>query len=378
MPVQSLLNPRSVAIVGASEKVGPGSNALKALEFVGYEGEIFLVNPRTPELFGRKTYASLEDIPHQVDAVFVAVQAEAVLDVTQQAARKGAGALAILSSGFGETEDGKEAQRELARICEANDIAVCGPNCLGLLNFVGKSALFGTSLPDSVARGGVAAIVQSGSIGIAILNSARGLGLSYLITTGNEAVTSASDYIEAVIDDPNVTTILVFAEQIKKPAAFMNALRRARQVGKPVVVLKSGRSQSGKAAVMAHTGAVAGSDEACDAALLAANAMQVHSLDDLIETALLASKIKTPPSGCALGGLSLSGGEIALVLDAAEELGIDFAPLDTALPTVKKLLPPFAHLANPLDLTWAGLYDPAVAQGCAEAIASQANVGMLV
>lgn len=378
MPVQSLLNPRSVAIVGASEKVGPGSNALKALEFVGYEGEIFLVNPRTPELFGRKTYASLEDIPHQVDAVFVAVQAEAVLDVTQQAARKGAGALAILSSGFGETEDGKEAQRELARICEANDIAVCGPNCLGLLNFVGKSALFGTSLPDSVARGGVAAIVQSGSIGIAILNSARGLGLSYLITTGNEAVTSASDYIEAVIDDPNVTTILVFAEQIKKPAAFMNALRRARQVGKPVVVLKSGRSQSGKAAVMAHTGAVAGSDEACDAALLAANAMQVHSLDDLIETALLASKIKTPPSGCALGGLSLSGGEIALVLDAAEELGIEFAPLDAALPTVKKLLPPFAHLANPLDLTWAGLYDPAVAQGCAEAIASQANVGMLV
>jgi len=378
MPVQSLLNPRSAAIVGASEKVGPGSNALRALEFVGYEGEIFLVNPRTPELFGRKTFASLDDIPHRIDAVFVAVQAEAVLDVAQQAARKGAGALAILSSGFGETEDGKEAQRELARICEANDIAVCGPNCLGLLNFVGKSALFGTSLPDKVARGGVAAIVQSGSIGIALLNSARGLGLSYLITTGNEAVTSASDYIEAVIDDANVTTILVFAEQIKKPAAFMRALRRAREAGKPVVVLKSGRSQSGKAAVMAHTGAVAGSDEACDAALLAANAMQVHSLDDLIETALLASKIKTPPSGRALGGLSLSGGEIALVLDAAEELGIDFAPLDTALPTVKKLLPPFAHLANPLDLTWAGLYDPAVAQGCAEAIASQHNVGMLV
>jgi acyl-CoA synthetase (NDP forming) len=378
MGIQSLLKPKSIAIVGASEKIGPGFNAVKALEFVGYEGEIYLVNPRSQELFGRRTYASLDQIPGDVDAVFVAVQAEAVVEVAKQAARKGAGALAILSSGFGETEDGKAAQRALVEIAEANEMAVCGPNCLGLLNFVGRSALFGTSLPDKVERGGVAAIVQSGSVGIALLNSARGIGFSYVITTGNEAVTAASDYLDAVIDDPNVTTILVFAEQIKKPAAFMQAIRRARVANKPVVVLKSGRSQSGKAAVMAHTGAIAGSDEACDAALLAAGAMQVHSIDDLIETSLLASKSLVRPAKPLLGGLSLSGGEIALVLDAAEEIGVQFAPLESALPTVKKLLPPFAYLANPLDLTWAGLYDPAVAQGCAEAIASQTNVGMLV
>jgi acetate---CoA ligase (ADP-forming) len=378
MGVQSLLKPSSVAIVGASEKIGPGFNAIKALEFVGYEGEIWLVNPKSQELFGRRTFASLDQIPGNVDAVFVAVQSEAVVEVARQAARKGAGALAILSSGFGETEDGKDAQRALVEIAEANDMAVCGPNCLGLLNFVGRSALFGTSLPDKVERGGVAAIVQSGSVGIALLNSARGLGLSYLITTGNEAVTTASDYLDAVIDDPTVTTILVFAEQIRKPAAFMQAIRRAGMANKPVVVLKSGRSQSGKAAVKAHTGAIAGSDEACDAALLAAGAMQVHSIDDLIETSLLASKCLKRPTKLRLGGLSLSGGEIALVLDAAEEIGLQFAPLESALPTVRKLLPPFAYLANPLDLTWAGLYDPAVAQGCAEAIASQANIGMLV
>ncbi|WP_424629936.1 acetate--CoA ligase family protein [Bradyrhizobium sp. SYSU BS000235] len=378
MGVQSLLKPKSIAIVGASEKVGPGFNAVKALEFVGYDGEVHLVNPRSPELFGRRTYASLDDIPGSVDAVFVAVGAEAVVDVARQSVRKGAGAMAILSSGFGETEDGKAAQQALVDIAEANDIAVCGPNCLGLLNFVGRAALFGTSLPDHVGRGGVAAIVQSGSVGIALLNSARGIGFSYLITTGNEAVTAAADYIDAVIDDPNVTTILVFAEQIKKPAAFMSALRRARDVGKPVIVLKSGRSQSGKAAVMAHTGAIAGSDEACDAALLAAGAMQVHSIDELIETALLASSIRVRPIGAQIGGLSLSGGEIALVLDAAEELGVEFAPLGSSQPKVKELLPPFAHLSNPLDLTWAGLYDPAVARDCAHAIASQSDVGMLV
>jgi acyl-CoA synthetase (NDP forming) len=378
MGVRSLLRPRSIAIVGASEKIGPGFNAFKALEFVGYEGEVHLVNPRASELFGRRTYASLDDISGDVEAVFVAVQADAVIDVAKQSARKGAGAMAILSSGFGETQDGAAAQRALIQVAESNDIAVCGPNCLGLLNFIGKSALFGTSLPHRVERGGVAAIVQSGSIGIALLNSIRGIGFSYIITTGNEAVTSASDYIEAVADDPEVTTILVFAEQIKKPAAFMRALRLARAAGKPVIVLKSGRSQSGKAAVMAHTGAIAGSDEACDAALMAAGAIQVHSLDDLIETSLLASKMKLRPTQRQLGGLSISGGEIALVLDAAEDLSIAFAPLASATPAIKKVLPPFAHLSNPLDLTWAGIYDPSVAMNCAEAIAAQADVGMLV
>ena len=378
MGIASLLRPGSVAIVGASEKVGPGYNAFKAMEHVGFAGRIDLVNPKSPELFGRPTFASLDDIPGTVDAVFIAVQADAVLDVARAAARKGAGALAILSSGFGETEAGIAAQRELAAICAANDIAVCGPNCLGLINFKGHCALFGTSLPDQVKRGGIAAIVQSGSIGIALLNSTRGLGLGYLITTGNEAVTTAADYIEAVVDDAAIDTIIVFAEQIKKPAAFVRALRRARASEKPVIVLKSGRSLSGKAAVMAHTGAVAGSDEACDAALRAAGAIQVHSLDELIETALLASTIKLAPGRDRLGALSLSGGEIALVLDAADDLGVSFAPLGAASDAVKQLLPPFSHLSNPLDLTWAGLYDPTVAQRCADAIASQDDVGALV
>ncbi len=378
MGVDSLLNPRSIAIVGASEKVGPGYNAFKALEYVGFTGRIDLVNPRSPELFGRRTFASLEEIPDQIDAVFVAVAADAVLNIARAADKKGVGALAILSSGFGETEEGLTAQHELSAICAASGIAVCGPNCLGLINFRGNAALFGTSLPDTVKRGGIAAIVQSGSVGIALLNSARGLGLSYLITTGNEAVTAAADYIDAVIDDPAVNTILVFAEQIKKPTAFVQALRRARIAGKPVIVFKSGRSQSGKGAVMAHTGAIAGSDEACDAALAAAGAIQVHSLDDLIETALLASTIGLKPRSRQLGGLSLSGGEIALVLDAAEDLGVTFAPLGAAKHTVKQLMPPFAHLSNPLDLTWAGLYDPTIAQRCAEAIASQDDVGALI
>lgn len=379
MAIESLLNPRSIAIVGASDRIGPGFNAWKALEHVGYQGRIYLVNPNKSELLGQKVFASLRDIDGDVDAVFVAVRAEAVLDLAAQAVERRAGALAIMSSGFGDAgAAGLRIQDDLARFAQAHDIAVCGPNCLGLLNFSGRSALFGTSLPDSVERGGIAAIVQSGSIGIALLNSGRRLGLSHLVTSGNEAVTTTADFLEAFIDDAAVSSIIVFAEQIRKPEKFMAMARRASARGKPVIVLKSGRSERGRAAVMAHTGAVAGSTEACDAALAASGAMQVHSLDELLETAVLVSQLRRRPAAPDIAAVSLSGGEIALALDAAESGGLEFAPLGTAEAVIKPLLPEFAHLSNPLDLTWAGLYDPNVAQGCARALAGLDNVGTLI
>src|SRR5687767_3448544 len=233
MAIGSLLNPRSIAIVGASDRIGPGFNAWKALEHVGYEGRVYLVNPNKRELLGQKTYPTLRDIDGELDAAFIAVKAESVLEIAAQAVEKRAGALAILASGFGDAgEAGLELQRALARLAGEHDLAVCGPNCLGLLNFAGRAALFGTSLPDAVKRGAIAAVVQSGSIGIALLNSGRGLGLSHLITSGNEAVTATADYLEALIDDPAVKTVIVFAEQIRKPAKFMAMARKAADAGK--------------------------------------------------------------------------------------------------------------------------------------------------
>jgi acyl-CoA synthetase (NDP forming) len=380
MAIESLLKPRSIAIVGASDKIGPGFNAWQALQFVGFEGPVYLVNPNKSELFGRKSYSSLSDIEaDEIDAVFAAVRTESTIDVMTQAVTKRVGAVTVLSSGFGDAgEAGARVQRELADIAIRNDIAVCGPNCLGLLNFSGRSAMFGTSLPESVSRGGIAAIVQSGSIGIALLNSGRQLGLSHLVTSGNEAVTATADYLEAFIDDPAVETIIVFSEQIRKPAKFITMARRARACGKPLIVLKSGRSEKGRAAVMAHTGAVAGSVEACDAALEDSGAIQVHTLDELLETAALASRIRRMPTARKIAAVSLSGGEIALALDAAEDNGIVFAAVDTAHDQIKSLLPEFAHISNPLDLTWAGLYDAGVAEGCASALAGMTDVGALV
>jgi acyl-CoA synthetase (NDP forming) len=287
--------------------------------------------------------------------------------------------MTVLSSGFGDAgEAGAKVQREFAELAIENDIAVCGPNCLGLLNFSGCSAMFGTSLPDTVPRGSIAAIVQSGSIGIALLNSGRGLGLSHLVTSGNEAVTATADYIEAFIDDPAVSTIIVFSEQIRKPQKFIAMAHQARERGKPLIVLKSGRSEKGRAAVMAHTGAVAGGVEACDAALAASGTIQVQTLDELLETAALVTQISCRPKGTSISAASLSGGEIALVLDAAEDSAISFAPLGDAEAQIKPLLPEFAHLSNPLDLTMVGLYDASVAQKCAQALAGLDDVGALV
>src|SRR5262252_163428 len=323
MSVSRLLRPSSIAIVGASEKVGPGLNAWLTLQRLDYPGTVHLVTPSRPELFGRRTYPTLDAIGEPVDLVFIAVPQAAVVETVRAAAERGAGGAAILSSGFGEAgADGVRAQAELASIARAHDLAVCGPNCLGFVNFAGRAAAWGTTIPDDAARGRVAAVVQSGSIGIALLNAGRDIGLSYLITSGNEAATTAAEYIDYLVDDDDVGVIIGFFEQLRQPQRFVAAARRAATLGKPVIVVKSGRSERGRAAVMAHTGAVAGSDEVCDAAFRAAGVMRVGSLDELIEMAALCAGRTARPKARGVGVLSPSGGEIALALAIEPGVGM--------------------------------------------------------
>ena len=357
MSVSRLLRPSSIAIVGASEKVGPGLNAWLTLQRLDYPGTVHLVTPSRPELFGRRTYPTLDAIGEPVDLVFIAVPQAAVVETVRAAAERGAGGAAILSSGFGEAgADGVRAQAELASIARAHDLAVCGPNCLGFVNFASRAAAWGTTIPDDAARGRVAAVVQSGSIGIALLNAGRDIGLSYLITSGNEAATTAAEYIDYLVDDDDVGVIIGFFEQLRQPQRFVAAARRAATLGKPVIVVKSGRSERGRAA----------------------GVMRVGSLDELIEMAALCAGLTARPKARGVGVLSPSGGEIALALDIAEAAALELPPIVAGAHRIEKLLPDFAHVTNPLDLTWAGLYDPAVARRCAETLANEPGVGMLV
>jgi acetate---CoA ligase (ADP-forming) len=379
MVLDRLLRPRSIAIVGASERVGPGFNARNALKTLGYDGAVYLVNPSYNEVLGEPCYASLGDLPGSVDAVFIAVPAEKVVDAARAAAVRGAGGLVVLSNGFAEAgNEGAQMQRALAAIAREHDMAVCGPNCLGFLNFAARTALFGTSLPAEVPVGRTAAIVQSGSVGIALLNAARGLRLSHLITSGNEVVTNVADYLAYLVEEPSVDTLVVFLEQIREPRKFVAACRRASGLGKPVIVLKSGRSTKGRQAVAAHTGAIAGSVEVADAALRAAGAIQVFSLDELIETAVVFSTLPRRLKAPGVAMVSLSGGEIALALDAADAAGLALPALTTARESLTEALPPRSHIANPLDLTWAGLYNATIARSCARALGEQPDVGLIM
>lgn len=378
-PLARMLRPATIAIVGASDRIGPGLNAWLALQAVGYAGRTYLVNSRRPTLLDRPTYPDLASIPEPLDAVFVAVPRDGVASALRQAAARGAAGAAVLSSGYGEAgPEGVEAQREMAAICAEAGMALCGPNCLGLISFAGSAALWGTTVPDGVARGGVAVIAQSGSVGIALLNAGRGFGLAYLITSGNEAVTTAADYLEALADDPDVTAVIAFLEQLRHAQRFIAAARRARALGKPVIVVKSGRSERGRRAVMAHTGAVAGEDAVCEAAFRAAGVMRVNSLDELMEMAALVSAPQPRPAAPGVAVLSPSGGEIALSLDIAESARLELPALPDASREIAALLPDFAHAGNPLDLTWAGLYDPALARRCAELMGGEPAVGALV
>src|SRR5262245_23520583 len=343
--VARLLRPSSIAIVGASDKVGPGLNAWLTLERLGYPGIVHLVTPSRQELFGRKTYPTLDAIADPVDLVFIAVPQAAVLDTVRTAAIKGAGGAAILSSGFGEAgTEGVRAQAELGAIARAHGMAVCGPNCLGFLNLAGRAAAWGTTVPDNLPAGRVAAVVQGGSIGLALLNAGREIGLSYLITSGNEAATTAAEYIDYLVDDDDVQVVIGFFEQLRQPPRFVAATRRAATLGKPVIVVKSGRSERGRAAVMAHTGAVAGSDEVYDAAFRAAGVMRVGSLDELIEMAALCAGLTARPKARGVGVLSPSGGEIALALDIAEAAALELPPIVAGAHRIEKLLPDFAHV----------------------------------
>jgi acetate---CoA ligase (ADP-forming) len=377
--VARLLRPASIAIVGASDKIGPGLNAWLALQRIGYAGRVYLVTPSRPELFGQATYPTLDAIADPIDTVFIAVPQAAVVDAVRAAAVRGVGGAVVLSSGFGEAgPEGVRAQDELASIAQAHGMAVCGPNCLGFLNFAGRAAAWGTTMPDHLGKGHVAAVVQSGSIGIALLNAGRDIGLSHLITSGNEAATVAADYVDYLVDDDDVRVVIGFFEQLRHPLRFLAAARRAASLGKPVIVVKTGRSARGRQAVMAHTGAVAGSDEVCDAAFRAAGVIRVGSLDELVETAALSGGVRQRPRSRGVAVLSPSGGEIALALDIAEAAGLELPPVGAGAPRLTALLPGFAHIGNPLDLTWAGLYDPAIARQCAEILAAEPGVGTLV
>ncbi len=349
----AVMRPRGIAVVGASRRRSRGTLVLANLQRFGYTGRLFAVNPGYDSIGEIPCVPSVNDLPEDIDVVVVAVAADASLEVMRDVAAAGIPAAVMLASGFGDGGVGRHRREELEKLVESSGLLLVGPNCYGLADFSAGIAAYSGSIVDPLERGGVALIMQSGALTHSITDSAlgRGLGLSALVTTGNEIGLGVADYIEWYADDPATSTIGVFLEGLRDVEAFSRACERARSAGKPVVVLATGKSARSRGAALAHTGAISGSGGALAGLLRSIGAVQVDDMDEFRETLLLFSAAGRPTSG-GTALLSISGGGSGLLADLAEDVGLelpDFAP--ETITALSAVLPEFGVVSNPLDAT---------------------------
>jgi acetate---CoA ligase (ADP-forming) len=363
--IHAMLHPRNIVLVGATDK--PGNYAERIwnnLVKYQFEGGLYPVNSKRETIWGVPCYKDFASLPEKPDHVLVLVPARVAVQVIRDAAAAGARSATIVTSGFGELQD-EESQRlagELQQAIRETGLAVTGPNCLG--NLSAGEKMF-TNIDDRVVTmeaGPVAIAGQSGAIVMAIRQALedRGVGVGYMVTTGNEAGLETPDLMAYFAADPSVRVIVVYLEGVRNTQGFRKACKAARAAGKPVIALKLGASEGGRAAAMAHTGALAGSIETFDAISTREGMIRVRGLDELIETTECFVHVD-PPKGNRLAAVTLSGGKRGLLIDAFHAAGLNFANLSTnASDKLAKMLGPGSIVGNPLDAGFAAVVDPSV------------------
>ena len=358
MSLDRLLRPRSIAILGASERPSVGRTLVEALDGIGFRGEIYPVNPRYETLLGRRCYASVADLPRDVDVLAFAVNHARVLEHMQPAADRGIGAAVIFDGGFAEADsEGRARQAAIAGICREASMTLCGPNCMGVISPHVPSLVYIQAVHDPTRlAGNVGMISQSGSICIGLLTDCRRFGWSQVISSGNEAVIAAVDFLEYLIDDPATRVIAMFLETVRQPERFVAALDRAADRGKPVVVLKVGRSDRTRRAITSHTGGLAGEVRVFSAMLRAHRAIEVTDMDEMTEV-LAACQAERWPRGRRLAVMTASGGQAELILDLASTANVQLPPLSPASRAeVERVVGRITGDGNPLDAWGNGDY----------------------
>jgi acetyltransferase len=358
-----LLRPRSIAVVGASPRMTRATRVVRNLQQFGYPGHVFPVNPRHAAVLGLPCFPDLASTPEPPEAVVVAIPAEHVPALLADAVERGVRAAVVLSSGFGEAGPaGQARQAALERLATERGLLVCGPNCYGVFNVRLGAASFSADVAE-MRPGRVAIVSQSGGFSHALaeyLVRQRAVGLSYIVSCGNQAGLGVEDYVDYLVEDADTAVIGVFVEGFKRPGRLREVAARARARRKPVVVLKVGRSENARQAMLAHTGSLAGAPAVVDAVLRQGGMVQVAGLNEMLDTLTLLAAAGEPARAPArvvvLTGL---GGECGHLSDVAERVGVDLPPLAAA--TAERLrgfMPDFATPRNPLDGTGAMYDDP--------------------
>ncbi len=349
MNLENIFNPKSIAIIGASTKIGSvGNDVVKNLVDDGYTGKIFPVNPNATELYHLKCYPDILSVPEKVDLAVVAIPAAGVNTVMLDVATKGIKAAIVITAGFKEAGN-PGLEEDLKNICLKNDIALIGPNCLGVINTSNKmSAAFSSIMPQT---GGVAFVSQSGALCTAILDFAQkiGLGFSKFVSVGNKALVDEAMLLDYLSTDPDTKVIALYIEDLKNAAVLIPQLRKIIK-HKPVVAIKSGRTSAGAHAAASHTGALAGNDSAYDTLFKQAGVIRANTITELFEYVRLFSNCQ-PPNGNRVAIVTNAGGPGVLTTDEATASGLEMAELsDDTHKRILSFLPASANSHNPIDI----------------------------
>jgi len=378
--LDALFNPRSIALVGATERSVWSIAAVDNLRRAGYPGKVHMINPKGGTIFGSEASPTCSAVGEPIDAALLMVPESKMVEVFDDLEKAGVGGVVILSGGFAETgHDGRARQQLIADKAKAAGIRMLGPNCLGFANFVAGTPIWTTQLRRQTGNLQVALVSQSGALASQLEQFAyqQRVGLTHMISTGNEADVQVADAIEYLAQQPEPKAIALFLESVRDPVRFERAIKAANAAGKPVVVLKVGASEASAKAAQAHTGSLVGNDRVFDALCRKLGLTRVHSLEELIVTADLFARIGAV-HGKGVAFVAMSGGMCEIITDQAEKEAILLPELsESTASALREVLPPLATPNNPLDVTGAAMVEPELIARSLKALAQDPDIAAL-
>jgi acetate---CoA ligase (ADP-forming) len=379
--LDSFLRPRSIVLLGATERSVWTRSAFANLKALGYDGKVYLVNRRGGQVLGRTAATSAASIGEAVDIALLMVPSDALLDTFPDLEAAGIHNAVLLSSGFAEAGTaGKQRQAQLVETARAHGVRLLGPNCLGFVNFVDRTPVWTVPVRQPILPGRFALVSQSGALAaqMSYFLKWQGFGLTYMVSTGNEADIDVAQVIDFLVTDAATQSIALFIETVRDPITFGRAAARALAAKKPIVVLKVGTSAVAAKAAQAHTDSLVGDDRVFDAACRRLGLARVQSLEDLIVTAELMAR--TGPLGKGgLGLISISGGMCEIGADRANLEGIEVPNLSAE--TVERLklkMADYGTPRNPLDVTGAAMLKPELFEAAVDAVAGDPHFAVLL
>ncbi len=347
------LSPKSIAIVGASDKEGSVGRAITSNIMKGYKGTIYPISPTRETVFDKKAYKSVLDVPGKIDLAVVVTKNTIVPAVLEECGKKKLKGAIVITAGFKEVdEEGAKLEQQLKDIAKKYKLQIIGPNCLGVMNLEPKTMMNSTFLKITPKSGEIALISQSGAICAALVEdaSAQGIGFSAVISMGNKADMSEIDMLKMLAEHKQTKVIVMYLEDMGNGQEFLKVCKDiTRKKKKPVLVLKSGRSPEGAKAAMSHTGALMGSDEIYDALLKQSGAIRVDTMEELFDYATAFSKQPLPMNG-DLVIVSNAGGPAIISTDACSKLGIKMAKIEEIRKKIDAVIPPWGSSRNPVDI----------------------------